>query len=178
MLNIGDIPKVRILVVGDSGTGKTSLVHKLCHGIPLLTPRWTVGCALDMMFFDYIPSTPPTQNTPSRHHNTVKTTPKPSASINASTAAGRRFFIEFFDVGGHRKYEHSRNVFYTQVNGIILTFDLTNSKSYKNLRKWIRELVCCSFKKQNQTKLNSYPLCFFYIRYMLFSHSLSLSLSF
>jgi Rab-like protein 3 len=123
MQSVTDIAKVRILVVGDSGTGKTCLVHKLCHGTPLLHPSWTIGCSIDMKFFDY-----------------------------KAGGTTRRFFLEFWDVGGHRKYEHSRDVFYTQMNGIILTFDLTNHKSYKNLRKWIRELVRSDRKKGIEEK--------------------------
>lgn len=108
--NITDFAKIRILVVGDSGTGKTSLVHKLCHSIPLSNPRWTVGCSLDMSLYEY-------------------------------TQRQRKFFIEFWDVGGHRKYKDSRHIFYSQMNAILLVFDLTNRNSYMNLRKWIRELV-------------------------------------
>jgi Rab-like protein 3 len=84
----------------------------------------------------------------------------------------RKFFIEFWDVGGHRKYKLSRDMFYSQINGLLLltrrkraqlarlanllhvlvrlllrtvgiffVYDLVNSKSYSNLRKWIREIV-------------------------------------
>ena len=40
--------KVRILVLGDSGVGKTSLVHLICQGEELKKPRSTVGCAINM----------------------------------------------------------------------------------------------------------------------------------
>lgn len=53
----------------------------------------------------------------------------------------RQFFLEFWDVGGNRKYKPSRDIFYSQINGILLVFDVVNKKSYENLRKWIREIV-------------------------------------
>lgn len=48
------IPKIRILVVGDSGVGKSSLIYKLCNqGNVLKQPRWTVGCAVEVMAYEY-----------------------------------------------------------------------------------------------------------------------------
>ena len=41
--------KLKILVLGDSGVGKTTLVHLLCTGTPLHYARWTVGCSPDVM---------------------------------------------------------------------------------------------------------------------------------
>eukprot|EP00470_Lotharella_oceanica_P009168 CAMPEP_0170179522 /NCGR_PEP_ID=MMETSP0040_2-20121228/18168_1 /TAXON_ID=641309 /ORGANISM="Lotharella oceanica, Strain CCMP622" /LENGTH=223 /DNA_ID=CAMNT_0010423681 /DNA_START=150 /DNA_END=818 /DNA_ORIENTATION=+ len=53
----------------------------------------------------------------------------------------KKFFLEFWDVGGSRKYQQTRQIFYSQINGIMLVFDLNNKKSYINLRKWIKEIV-------------------------------------
>jgi hypothetical protein len=39
-----DGPHAAVLVVGDSGVGKTYLCHFLCHGEYLDNPQWTVGC--------------------------------------------------------------------------------------------------------------------------------------
>ncbi|OAF70929.1 Rab-like protein 3 [Intoshia linei] len=43
--------KVKILVVGDSGTGKTSLVHYLCHNEPVKKLDWTIGCSSYVKFY-------------------------------------------------------------------------------------------------------------------------------
>ncbi len=40
--------EARIIVVGDSGVGKTSLVHLLCYGEPCVNPTWTVGCSIEV----------------------------------------------------------------------------------------------------------------------------------
>lgn len=40
--------RVRIVVVGDSGVGKSSLVHLLCHGAVLRHAGGTVGCEIDV----------------------------------------------------------------------------------------------------------------------------------
>ena len=40
--------KIRVLVLGDSGVGKTSLIELVCSGEELRKPRSTVGCAIHM----------------------------------------------------------------------------------------------------------------------------------
>jgi GTPase SAR1 family protein len=41
---------VRILVVGDSGVGKTALVSMLCTGeVVKASPDWTIGCNVEVM---------------------------------------------------------------------------------------------------------------------------------
>jgi Rab-like protein 3 len=105
---------VRILVLGDSGVGKTCLVHRLCYGDELKDPAWTVGCntavKLDV-----------------REHETLS--------------------YQFLDIGGHNRYAISREVFYYDICGIILVFDHSNRKSYKNLRSWISEIVSAQDKR-------------------------------
>ncbi|CAH8554963.1 unnamed protein product [Schistosoma turkestanicum] len=48
--------------------------------------------------------------------------------------------VDIFDMSGNPSYYDIRNEFYNDTNGAILTFDLTNRKSFENLIRWIREL--------------------------------------
>ncbi|KAF0748957.1 hypothetical protein AaE_007184 [Aphanomyces astaci] len=96
-----DLRTVRIAVVGDSGVGKTSLVHFVCHGTVLVHPTWTIGCTTEVLL----------------HQNDT--------------------FVEFVDIGGNPRYELSRAAFYHELHGIIFVYDMSNIRSYNNLRKWI-----------------------------------------
>lgn len=107
------IDKVRVLVVGDSGVGKTSLTHLIANNEPLTSPGWTVGCAVEVKLHEYKESTP-SQNS---------------------------FFIELWDVGGSCAHKNTRGVFYNPTNGIILVHDLTNKKSHENLQRWLIEIL-------------------------------------
>eukprot|EP00808_Paulinella_micropora_P018743 g60670.t1 len=102
--------KVKILVLGDSGVGKTAFVRSVCHGATQRNPPWTVGCRTEVLLYE-------------------------------STVLRKAAFIEFWDVSGHPKYEQSRHVFYRELNGVLLAFDLSNRRSYANLSKWMRELA-------------------------------------
>jgi len=105
--------KVKIVVVGDSGVGKTSAVHLICHNQPLSNPSWTVGCALEVKLHDF----------------------------KAGTPQQKTYFVDLWDIGGSSSHRNTRGVFYNGVNGIILVHDLTNRKSEANLHKWIMEIL-------------------------------------
>lgn len=108
----GPVEKVRLLVVGDSGVGKSCFVHQICHGMTLKTPTWTVGCHTDVKL----------------HSCTVD-------------GRERNFILEFWEVGGHRNFKPGRRMFYQNMNGVIFVYDMKNVKSFHNLRSWISELA-------------------------------------
>jgi len=105
--------KVRIVVVGDSGVGKTSLVHLIADNEAIENPYWTIGCSVEVKLHEY----------------------------KAGTPAEKNYYVELWDIGGFAHHENSRGVFYNPVNGIILVHDLTNRKSHQNLRKWLAEVL-------------------------------------
>jgi Rab-like protein 3 len=43
-----NLEKIKIVVVGDSGVGKTSLVHLITHQEVLKKSNWTIGCSVDV----------------------------------------------------------------------------------------------------------------------------------
>ncbi|KAF7238124.1 Homogentisate 1,2-dioxygenase [Varanus komodoensis] len=111
------LERVKVLVLGDSGVGKSSLVHLLCHNQMLGNPSWTVGCSVDVRIHDYKEGTP----------------------------KEKIYYIELWDVGGSvgsaSSMKSTRAMFYNSVNGIILVHDLTNKKSSQNLYRWSMEVL-------------------------------------
>ena len=111
--------QIRILTIGDSGVGKTSLIYKICHNTPTNTPlKWTFGCDVQVKLV--IPST--------------------GCSRGTSSDDSSPCFIEFIDVGCHEKCKISRKLYFSNIDAIILVYDMSNRKSFLNIRKWIAEL--------------------------------------
>lgn len=106
--------KIKVLVLGDSGVGKTSLVHLICHNEALRNGPWTIGASVDVRLHEFQEGTPNQKS----------------------------YFIELWDIGGSRGHFIARQILFQNVHGIILVHDLTNSKSHVNLRKWLNEVFC------------------------------------
>lgn len=107
------IDRVRIMVLGDSGVGKTSFVHLAVSNEPLKAPSWTIGCSVEVKLHEFKEGTP----------------------------GQRTYFVELWDVGGSKHHQNTRHVFYNPCHGAILVHDLTNRKSEENLRECLHELM-------------------------------------
>ncbi|MCL7024834.1 hypothetical protein MKW94_012597 [Papaver nudicaule] len=88
--------QIRVLVVGDSGVGKTSLVHLIDKGSRIRRPSPTVGCTVTVKHTSYGGSG--------------------SSSNNSRGDTERGFFVELWDVSGHERYKECRSLFYSQIN--------------------------------------------------------------
>jgi len=110
---MADYNRVRILVVGDSGVGKTSLVQLICTGKAPAHPAWTVGCSVEIKLHEF----------------------------KAGTPDEMPYFLELVDVGGSRSHQNARVVFYTPCHACILVHDLSNRKSLENLQNWLSEIL-------------------------------------
>ncbi|XP_021274106.1 small GTPase LIP1 isoform X1 [Herrania umbratica] len=141
--------QVRVLVVGDSGVGKTSLVHLIVKGSSTGRPPQTIGCTVGvkvrlgppllllikllLMFLHQEVTTISTQ------HTTYGSPGSSSSSIKGD--AERDFFIELWDVSGHERYKDCRSLFYSQINGVIFVHDLSQRRTKSSLQKWAAEIA-------------------------------------
>ncbi|KAJ0096766.1 hypothetical protein Patl1_27599 [Pistacia atlantica] len=113
--------QVRVLVVGDSGVGKTSLVHLIVKGSSVARPSQTIGCTVGVK------------------HITYGNSGSSSNSIKGDSE--RDFFIELWDVSGHERYKDCRSLFYSQINGVIFVHDLSQRRTKTSLQKWAAEIA-------------------------------------
>ncbi|KAH1079938.1 hypothetical protein J1N35_019699 [Gossypium stocksii] len=113
--------QVRVLVVGDSGVGKTSLVHLIVKGFSTACPPQTIGCTVGVKHTRY--------GSPG------------SSSSSLKGDAERDFFIELWDVSGHERYKDCRSLFYSQINGVIFVHDLSQRRTKTSLQQWASEIA-------------------------------------
>jgi len=45
--------KVKVLVLGDSGVGKSSFTHLICHNQPTKNAGYTIGCSVEIKLHDF-----------------------------------------------------------------------------------------------------------------------------
>lgn len=113
--------QVRVLVVGDSGVGKSSLVHLIVKGSPIARPSQTIGCTVDVK------------------HTTYGNSGSSSSSLKGDSE--RDFFVELWDVSGHERYKDCRSLFYSLINGVIFVHDLSQRRTKTSLQKWAAEIA-------------------------------------
>ncbi|KAK6938229.1 Small GTPase [Dillenia turbinata] len=113
--------QVRVLLVGDSGVGKTSLVHLIIKGFSILCPAQTIGCTVGVKHITYGSSG--------------------SSSYSIKPDVERDFFIELWDVAGHERYKDCRFLFYSRINVIIFVHDLSQKRTKTSLRRWAAEIA-------------------------------------
>ncbi|KAI3462000.1 hypothetical protein Pfo_018663 [Paulownia fortunei] len=113
--------QVRVLVVGDSGVGKTSLVHLIMRGISIAYPPQTIGCTVAVK------------------HTTHGRSGNSSNSVKGDT--DRDFFVELWDISGHERYKDCRSLFYSQINGVMFVHDLSQRRTKTSLQKWASEIA-------------------------------------
>ena len=155
---------IRVLVIGNAGVGKTTLIDVLCgeyDDIDRQTTRSrltsgrenaTIGCYINVREHQ-IKRTRHNSNTnistntnttlldnvsSHRRHRNEETT---NSSSNNSSG------IEFIEVGGSRQYELSRSVLYDRIHAVLLVHDVTNVKTMYALADWLKELTITDHKK-------------------------------
>lgn len=92
-----NLEKIKIVVVGDSGVGKTSLVHLISHQEILKKSNCTIGCSVDVKLHEY----------------------------KDGTHQQKSYFVEFYDTGGNSNYRKSARMFFAGADGIILVHGIT-----------------------------------------------------
>nr|GMD54961.1 uncharacterized GTP-binding protein At5g64813-like [Ipomoea batatas] len=112
---------VRVLVVGDSGVGKTSLVHLILNGSSVARPPQTIGCSVCVK------------------HTTYGNSGSSSSNIRGDSE--REFFIELWDISGHERYKDCRSILYSKFNGVIFVYDLSQRRTKASLQKWAAEIA-------------------------------------
>ena len=118
-----ELPSLRLLVLGDSGVGKTTLCNRICYNKLPKFVNWTYQANIDIMMYIY---------------------------------DNYKYFIEFIDISGSTTQKLSRKIYYKNINGIILVFDVNNKKSYFNLKTWLNEYNSVINNKDNQYNSNSF----------------------
>jgi small GTP-binding protein len=106
--------KLKIILVGDTNVGKTSLLQRKHNNI--FNPAFTTTLGVD---FYYI--------TVRKHNKDIK--------------------IYLWDTAGQEKFANLINVYFRDLDGGMVIYDITNRNSFDNIEKWIEKISM--FNKNN-----------------------------
>lgn len=97
----------KVLLLGDAGVGKTSLIMRFVHNKFKSDYLLTIGMNV------------------SSYQLEVDGTP-----VNLS----------IHDIGGQKRFEDFRKIFYKGSSGAIIVYDITRDTSFQNVTHWVQEL--------------------------------------
>ena len=100
-----NLPSYKVLIIGDQGIGKTSLIQRYINDKFIENNDSTIG-------LDY-------------HIKTVQVSPEDN------------ILLKIWDTAGSEKFHSIAQSFFTNCDGIILCFDITDFKTFENLTGWI-----------------------------------------
>lgn len=105
---------IKIIVLGDAGVGKSSMLLRFEKDIYNDNFFSTIGV-------DFL--------------------------IKKTQIEGKKYKIHLWDLAGSEMYRNIVNTYYRTGQGIILSFDITNYKSFENLKLWLINIY--KYRKEN-----------------------------
>ena len=98
----------KIVLVGDSGVGKTNLLTRFSKNEFSLESKTTIGVEF--------------------------------ATKTITTESGHVIKAQIWDTAGQDRYRAIASSYYKGAVGAMLVYDITKTKSFENVEKWLKEL--------------------------------------
>ncbi|KAL4801431.1 P-loop containing nucleoside triphosphate hydrolase protein [Aspergillus unguis] len=148
----------KLVCIGDSGTGKSSLTIRLCEGRFSSTHDVTIGVEFGSRI---VPVGPPASRNleadPSiRLHNDVSTDQEPSTTqangANVSVGSGlpnppqktqeiqKKMKLSLWDTAGQETYKSITRSYFRGASGALLVFDITRPATFASCTQWLQDL--------------------------------------
>lgn len=97
----------KLLLIGDSGVGKTSILFRFSDDA--FTPTFISTIGIDF-------------------------------KIKTIELRGKKIKLQIWDTAGQERFHTITTSYYRGAMGIMLVYDITNSKSFDNIQKWLRNI--------------------------------------
>ena len=108
MDNDDDLQSYKVVLVGESGVGKTSIINYFIYG---------------------------------KFDNKVISSISVSFVSKKMNINGRQIKFDIWDTAGQEKYRSLSKIFYTNSNVAILVYDITNRRSFEEIKNyWHKEI--------------------------------------
>ncbi|XP_072349049.1 ras-related protein Rab-8-like isoform X2 [Scyliorhinus torazame] len=97
----------KLLLIGDSGVGKTCLLFRFCDDAFNTTFISTIGIDFKIKTVEF---------------------------------DGKKIKLQIWDTAGHERFRTITSAYYRGAMGIMLVYDITQEKSFDNVKNWIRDI--------------------------------------
>ncbi|KAK5172608.1 uncharacterized protein LTR77_002728 [Saxophila tyrrhenica] len=135
----------KIIALGDSGSGKSSLTIRLCEGRFVSHHDVTIGVEFGSRVVEVGPPASLEYNINNPH------TPAPSASNKSKTkspndrtapqdAQQKHMKLSLWDTAGQETYKSITRSYFRGASGALLVFDITRRNTFNSVTSWLHDL--------------------------------------
>ncbi|KAI4158875.1 MAG: hypothetical protein LQ342_007052 [Letrouitia transgressa] len=118
----------KLVCIGDSGTGKSSLTIRLCEGRFVQHHDVTIG----VEFGSRIVSVGPTQPSNSRLSS--------SKLDDGDLPSRKRMKLSLWDTAGQETYKSITRSYFRGASGALLVYDITRRSTFEHVTEWLNDL--------------------------------------
>lgn len=138
----------KLVCIGDSGTGKSSLTIRLCEGRFSPSHDVTIGVEFGSRIVSVGPRSPnPTSSSsfssPFTTSNGVAATPLATGTGDTSkrgNSAQKKMKLSLWDTAGQETYKSITRSYFRGASGALLVFDLTRRETFDSVTQWLNDL--------------------------------------
>ena len=140
-LNAKEITYIyKVLIIGNSSVGKTSLMNRFCNNT--FMPNYIDTIGVD--FKTKIIKVAPDFVNDIRQQQKSKAAMKRNSSIiqtnNSFDDQALRVKLQIWDTTGAQRFQSIALNYYRGANGILLVYDVSDRKSFENVKKWMKQI--------------------------------------
>jgi small GTP-binding protein len=138
-------PPPQVVVVGDASVGKSTIVTRFVGEMPAdAIKEWNPSSTLGI---DFRHKTIELSQLPPRVERSI--CPSDSSSCSSSTPlsqygkqleAHKAVTLQLWDTAGQERFRSIAHAFYRNAAGIVLVYDITNRRSWENVRNWAQSI--------------------------------------
>ncbi|KAL9022109.1 MAG: hypothetical protein Q9185_000727 [Variospora sp. 1 TL-2023] len=131
----------KLVCIGDSGTGKSSLTVRLCEGRFVQHHDVTIGVEFGSRIVPVGPIQPPS-SPPTNHQRKNPPAPTHQGRNPDEDARDRRkrMKLSLWDTAGQETYKSITRSYFRGASGALLVYDITRRSTFEHATEWLTDL--------------------------------------
>ena len=126
----------KLVCIGDSGTGKSSLTIRLCEGRFVQHHDVTIGVEFGSRIVPVGPPQQPSKSSPSIKSRSLN----PYDSDPEESASRKRMKLSLWDTAGQETYRSITRSYFRGASGALLVYDITRRSTFEHVTEWLNDL--------------------------------------
>jgi len=127
---------IRVLIIGDTGVGKTSLLVRFNEGTFTLNQKTTIG--VDYKAKEVVISR--RESSTSSASEDEEVAEAGSTTVAASPTKADHVKLQIWDTAGQERFRSMTAAFYNKAQGVVLAFDVSQRDTFQSLSTWIADV--------------------------------------